>query len=151
MRKLLVSACFAFALLVSAIAAPNAKADHGYRGSGYGGGYGSGYGAPSCHGHNSGYGAGYGGYGAGYGGYGAGYGGYGGGYATPYQTSIVPVYPGGIYQSYSFGGSPFGGYSNYGQIGSPFGAGLYGAGYGGSNYGYGQRNTLPRVQLRIGF
>ena len=138
MRKLLVSACFALALIVSGVAAP-AKADHGYGGRGYGGGYGAGYGAPGCHGHN-----------AGYGGYGAGYGGYGGGYVSQYQTSIVPVYPGGIYQSYSFGGSPFGGYSNYGQIGSPLG-GNYGAGYGGGNYGYGHRNTLPRVQLRIGF
>ena len=133
MRKLLVSACFALALLVSGAAAPTAKADHGYGGRGYGGGYGAGYGAPSCHGHN-----------AGYGGYRSGY---GGGYVAQYQTAIVPVYPGGVYQSYSFGGSPFGGYPGYGHVGAPFGAG-YGVGYG-SNYGY--RNPVPRVQLRIGF
>ena len=137
MRKLLGSAFFVLALLVSAFAAHTAKADHGYGGQ-YGGGYGSGYVAHNCHGYNSGYGAGYG----------AGY----GGYVPQYQTSIVPVYPGGIYQSYSFGGSPFGGYSNYGQIGSPFGGGQHGVGYGNSNYyGHGHRNTLPRVQLRIGF
>jgi hypothetical protein len=127
MRKLFVSACFALALLVSGAASPTARADHGYGGRGYGGGYGAGYRAPSCHGgHQHG-----------------GYGGYGAGYVTQYRT-VVPVYPGGIYQSYSFGGSPFGGYSNYGQIGSPFGAG-YGVGYGS------YRNSAPRVQLRIGF
>ncbi len=149
MRKLLVSACFAFALLVSGVVSPTAQADHGYRGngygSGYGGGYESGYGAPGCHGHHAGYGGGYGGSGYGYGS------GYGVGYAAQYQTSIVPVYPGGIYQSYSFGGSPFGGYSNYGQIGSPFGSAGYGAGYGGLNFGSVPRNTLPRVQLRVGY
>lgn len=126
MRKLLVSACFALALLFSSVVAPTAQADHGYGGRGYG------FGAPSCHGYSSGYGYRY------------------GGYVPPYQTAIVPVYPGGIYQSYSFGGAPFGGYSNFGHIGSPFGGG-YGAGFGGVNYGYGHRDTLPRVQLRIGF
>ncbi len=128
MRKFFVAACFALTLLVL-VPAPAAKADHGHGGySGYGGGYG----APSCNG-----GFGYGSYNGGYGG------GYGGGNAQ-YQTAIIPVYPGGIYQSYSFGGSPIGGYSNYGQIGSSFNARQYGAGYG-------HRNTLPRVQLRIGF
>lgn len=134
MRKLLVSACFAVALLVSGVAAPTAKADHGYGGRGFGGGYGAGYGAPGCHGHN-----------VGYGGYRAGY---GGGYVAQYQTAIVPVYPGGVYQSYSFG-SPFGGYQNYGPVASPFGVG-YGGGYG-VGYGSGFHNPVPRVQLRIGF
>ena len=130
MRKMLVSGCLAVALLVLTTAAQTAKADHGY---GYGNGYASGFGAPSCHNHAAQHRSHYDGY-------------------AHYQTAIIPVYPGGIYQSYSFGGSPFGGYSNFGQIGSNFGAGQYGAGYGGSNfYGSGYRKTVPRVQLRVGF
>ena len=144
MRKFLVSACYCFALLFFCSAAPAAKADHGYRSSnggysgGYGGGYGGGYSAHDCQGHNSGY---------------AQY--------QQYQSTIVPVYPGGIYQSYSFGGAPFGGYSNYGQVGCPYAGAAYNAGYGPGSYGpgtygsglygSGYRSTLPRVQLRIGF
>ncbi len=145
MRKFLVSACYCFALLFFCSAAPAAKADHGYRSSnggygggyrgGYGGGYGGGYSGHDCQGHNSGY--------------------------AQYQSTIVPVYPGGIYQSYSFGGAPLGGYSNYGQVGFPYPGAAYSAGYGPGSYGPGSyssgfygsgyRSTLPRVQLRIGF
>ena len=137
MRKFLVSAGYCFALLFFCSAAPAAKADHGYRSSngGYGGGYGGGYSAYDCQGHSSGY--------------------------APYQSTIVPVYPGGIYQSYSFGGAPLGGYSNYGQVGFPYPGAAYSAGYGPGSYGpgtyssgfygSGYRSTLPRVQLRIGF
>ena len=130
MRTFLVSGCFAIALLVSSTIAPAAKADHGYRGGGYGasyggGGYGSGYAAHDCYSHNSGY--------------------------ASYQPTIVPVYPGGIYQSYSFGGAPMGGYSNYGQIGFPNGGAPYSAGFGSGFYGSGYRAAMPRVQLRIGF
>lgn len=129
MRKLLVSSLFAVALLFAGFAAPFAKADHGYGGyrGGYGG-YGGGYGAPSCRSQYSGYGS-----------------------VTQYQSSFVPVFPGAVYQSYSFGGSPFG-YSNYPQFGgSPFGGSPFGGNPFGYGAGYGSYRSVPRVQLRIGF
>ena len=131
MRKFLVAASLAVVVLLSGVASESAHADHGHYSSGYGAGYG-GYRAPSCHSgpsHYSGYAPRYSNYGS----------------VNHYQSAIVPVYRGGVYQSYSFGGSPFGA-PGFGPAGFP-----YGAGYGPGYYGGGFSNPVPRVQLRIGF
>lgn len=134
MRKFLLAASLAVVFLLSGVASQTARADHGYYRSGYGG-----YRDPGCHsGHYSGYAPRYSNY---------------GGYVAQYQTAVVPVYRGGVYQSYSFGGSPFAS-PGFGPAGFPYGAGYgtgYGAGFGPGYYGGGFGNPVPRVQLRIGF
>ncbi len=139
MRKFLLAASVAGAFLMSSIAASSAMADHGHYGAGYGG-----YRAPDCHTshYHSGYAPHYSGYGGSYG--------YGGGRITQYSSAIVPVYRGGVYQSYSFG-SPAHGFPGYGPAGFPFAVPQYSAGYGSGYYGSGFSNPVPRVQLRIGF
>ncbi len=126
MRNYFLAAGLAVVFLLSGVATQSVRADHGYRSAGYGG-Y-SGYRAPGC---NSGH--------AHYSGYAPRYSNYGG-----YQP-IVPVYRGGVYQSYSFGGVGFGA-PGFAPAGFPYGAG-FGPGFYGSGFG----NPVPRVQLRVGF
>ena len=129
MRKILLAAGVAVALLCSGFGTNTANADHGLYGAGYGG-----YAAPGCHAdhYHSGYAPRYSGYG----------GGYGYGRVSHYSSTVVPVYRGGVYQSYSFGGSPFV-QPGFGPVGNPYGVPQYGVGYGSGLYGSG----FPRLGL----
>ncbi len=123
MSKWILISCMALGLAIAGTGADSAHAQHGYV-------YGP---APHCHSHHghgypSGYRAGYSPYGygvsGGYG-YGSSYGSY---YGSPgLSISRSTYYSGGL-------------------VPTPYGVGV--GGY--SNYGY-RPNTLPRVQLRIGF
>jgi hypothetical protein len=125
MKKLLMIAVLASALLVVGTTSTAQAGCHRWGGGGYGGGYG--------------YGAGYGGY---YGGSPAVYGGggyYGGGYPSGYA-------------GYYGGGSPaYGGYYG-GGYGAGYGGGYGGgyAGYGGYGGGYGGGYAQPGYVVGVG-
>lgn len=126
MRKLFVAASLAVALLFVGAGAESAKADHGFYGAGFGR-Y-SNFGAPGCYApHHAGFNGRFSGY---------------QGYAHHYN--VAPIYSSGIYQSYSFGGSPFG-YPAIAPVGGPFGPSPFG--HGAGFYG----PAVPRVHLRVGF
>jgi hypothetical protein len=123
MRNIVLASCLAIGLMMSSVGQNTAQADHGY-----------GYRAPSC-----GYGQG-----GGFRGYSAGYGLYPSAFGAPGL---------GVYSRSGYSAARFGYPSAFGGYGRGFApvvvAPVYGYGVGYGNV-YGQQ-TLPRVQLRIGF